>query len=242
MNKTQTNITTAPDNDRTDQRHTLTMRAAKLVSESRDFLCIIRDVSESGVRLRFFHPMPAGRALSLQLPCGTQYPLTAVWARGMDAGYSFQENIDIDALIREVGTKPYRPLRFSVDIAASLMVQGEQIPARLLDLSLQGAGLACDYHMAINQPIMLETDYTSIMAARVRWRLEGRYGLVLDDTFGLTELATLIAHHHDAERPPPVRSLPGFAYDEVDASKTAPKPGVLTQSLRRDSSPKQRSP
>ena len=43
------------------QRFTLLIRTAKLVSETGEFLCIIRDVSATGLRLRLFHDLPRGR-------------------------------------------------------------------------------------------------------------------------------------------------------------------------------------
>ena len=44
------------------QRFTLLIRTAKLVCESGEYLCVIRDVSSTGVRLRLFHDLPADDA------------------------------------------------------------------------------------------------------------------------------------------------------------------------------------
>ena len=43
------------------------MRTAKLVVDGREYLCVLRDASATGVKLRLFHPMPAGDAIALEL-------------------------------------------------------------------------------------------------------------------------------------------------------------------------------
>src|SRR5690606_20786923 len=48
-------------------RFALLIRSAKLICDSGEYLCIIRDVSETGVRLRLFHPLPPDQLLTLEL-------------------------------------------------------------------------------------------------------------------------------------------------------------------------------
>src|SRR5690606_6832932 len=60
-------------------RFTLLIRSAKLTSPYGEFLCIVRDVSETGVSVRLFHPLPADVPLTLELPNGDRHPLERVW-------------------------------------------------------------------------------------------------------------------------------------------------------------------
>ena len=186
----------SPDS-RAAPRHALTLRSAKFACGAREYLCVIRDISATGVRLRFFHALPRGGVMALQMRAGAAQALSLVWNRGMDAGFRFARPIEPEHFIKEDSPLPRRPLRFGVSLQATLLSQGEQIVAELCDLSLQGAGLICGTHLAQGQAVLLETPYTPIVTARVRWRKDDRYGLVLDDTFGMTELATIIARHHE---------------------------------------------
>jgi len=55
---------------RTAPRFTMLIRGAKLCWKNREYLCIIKDVSETGVSLRVFHEMPAIEAVELELGNG----------------------------------------------------------------------------------------------------------------------------------------------------------------------------
>ena len=45
---------------RTAPRFTLLIRTAKLLSSSGEYLCVIRDVSSEGIKVRTFHQLPDG--------------------------------------------------------------------------------------------------------------------------------------------------------------------------------------
>ena len=53
---------------RSTTRYTLLVRAAKLVSSHGEFVCVIRDVSETGLSVRLFHGVPRGLRLGLCFP------------------------------------------------------------------------------------------------------------------------------------------------------------------------------
>ena len=51
---------------RTAPRFTLLIRAAKLIGPEGEYLCVVRDASESGVSVRLFHPLPATALRALE--------------------------------------------------------------------------------------------------------------------------------------------------------------------------------
>lgn len=53
----------ADQDHRAAPRFTLLLRMAKLVCGPAEFLCIVRDVSETGASVKLFHPLPAGAPL-----------------------------------------------------------------------------------------------------------------------------------------------------------------------------------
>ena len=52
-------------------RVTLLIRAAKIVHPGGEFLCVVHTVSETGVRLRLFHPLPVRSDLTSFSNCRT---------------------------------------------------------------------------------------------------------------------------------------------------------------------------
>jgi hypothetical protein len=88
------------------QRFTLLIRTAKLVCESGEFICVVRDVSETGVRVRLFHDLPVDRRMALELGNGEVYFIEKVWERDSLAGFQFSAPIDVQGFIAEVSPYP----------------------------------------------------------------------------------------------------------------------------------------
>jgi hypothetical protein len=54
-------------------RFTLLVRAAKLIADGREYLCVLRDASATGVKVRVFHPLPAYQTIELETGNGERY-------------------------------------------------------------------------------------------------------------------------------------------------------------------------
>ena len=175
------------------QRFTLLIRTAKLVSESAEFLCIIRDVSASGLRLRLFHWLPADARMALELANGEIYFIERVWERDNHAGFRFAAPINVEGFIAEVSPYPRRQPRLRVQFPAVLSAGGDASVATVRDLSPQGAGIETTRFLAIGQRIKLEGDGFPATIAKVCWRSGADYGLVFEQVFTLEGLAVLAA-------------------------------------------------
>lgn len=182
-----------PCEERVAPRFTLLIRAAKLIDPHGEFICVIRDVSATGVSLRGFHALPDREAQELELQTGERYAIDRVWHRGAEAGYSFRDAVEVADLIAESGPFPKRQLRLELSASVRISTGGLAMEADLTNLSQQGARIECDWLFALDQPLRLSSPLVPELVARVRWR-EGRtYGVVFDDTFNLRELAILAA-------------------------------------------------
>ena len=177
--------------DRSAPRFTLLIRVAKLVSPRGEFIAVIRDVSDSGISLRGFHPLPA------ELQTGERHAIEPVWNRGNEAGFRFAGNVDIVRLIAEAGRYPKRQLRLEIGFEIELALLGRRIPATVSNISQQGARIACDERLAIAQPVRIVSAFLPEVRAKVRWRKDATYGLAFDDTFSLSELALFAAGAQD---------------------------------------------
>ncbi|KQM21915.1 PilZ domain-containing protein [Novosphingobium sp. Leaf2] len=178
-----------PSDLRATPRFALLLRAAKLIGPRGEYLCIVRDVSETGVRLRLFHTLAGERRLALEGPSGEPIPMEMVWENEGEAGFRFDQPIEVLRFVAESGPYPKRQIRLAVDHPATLTVAGVIVEARLCDVSRQGAKIETDHHLAIGQRLRLTATHLPDFEATVCWRAQPTYGLVFHQLMGLEELA-----------------------------------------------------
>lgn len=178
---------------RESPRFTLLMRAAKLVCKQGEFLCIVRDASDSGVSIRLFHPLPETDYLTLEFPNGDRHSLEMVWHDSDRAGLRFAKTADLARLLDGPSRFGKRPIRVNLDLDAQLLAGASTSPARLLDLSQQGAKVICDTRHALDQRVRLAARGLPEVNAKIRWRRDNAYGLVFEDTFQFADLAVIVA-------------------------------------------------
>lgn len=178
---------------RTAPRFSLLIRTAKLVGPTGEYLCVVRDVSATGLKVRTFHALPAARELILEMPNGDRYPVERVWESADHAGFRFAEAVPVEYLLQDEGQYRKRPLRLRMDLPALVVAGGVAAPATVRDLSQQGARIECAAFLAIDQQVRLEIAGVPQVYAKVRWRRPPAAGLVFEQTFRLEEFARLAA-------------------------------------------------
>lgn len=170
-------------------RFALMLRSAKLIAGDGEYLCIIRDVSETGIKLRLFHAVPRIGTLMIETASGQHYPMELVWEANNEAGFRFANRIDVDAFVSEAGPYPKRPLRLRVHHAATLRFEGHSMDVTILDISRQGARIESSTKLAIGQKFWLEARELPLFQGTVCWRRMPDYGVVFGQVMGLEELA-----------------------------------------------------
>jgi hypothetical protein len=187
---------------RAAQRFTLILRAGKLLTPSGEYLCVLRDVSSGGLRLRLFHPLALPPSVKIELTGGEQYQLDLAWQDGEQAGFRFADGpVDPGRLLEEAGPFPKRSIRLRLHQPLEIALRGDgpAVQAQLHDISQFGAALSCDERLAIGQHFELDAPGLGQLAARVRWRRGGLYGLVFEQSYRLDGLARLAARLQRAE-------------------------------------------
>lgn len=178
-------------------RFTLLIRAAKLVSAQGEFVCVIRDVSETGVSVRTFHALPGCEDFALHMPAGAIYEIVKVWQRGNEAGFTFGQAVEVERLVNESSEYPKRGLRLGLCFPVTVNTLTGSFEAVVENLSQQGARLTCDRMLAIDQTVRIAMPDLGgkprEVRAKVRWRRDQHYGVVFDDTFTLGDFARLAA-------------------------------------------------
>lgn len=178
-------------------RFTLLIRAAKLVSAQGEFVCVIRDVSETGISVRLFHALPGCKNFALHMPAGAVYEIARVWHRNNEAGFTFDQPVEVAKLVNESGDYPKRGLRLALCFPVQVTTLSGGFAAVVENLSQQGARITCETLLAIDQTVRIALPGLSgkprEVRAKVRWRRDDQYGVVFDDTFTLGEFARLAA-------------------------------------------------
>lgn len=179
---------------RSGQRYTLLLRAGKLVLQAGEFLCLVRDVSDRGLKVRLFHPLAIDPACEIELGNGERLAIERVWQQGCQAGFRFAQGpIDIHTLIDESGPFPKRHLRLRLDPPLPLLVNADSLTAAgvLCDISQHGGAVAIEGRLPIHAQVRINSPQLPELHARIRWRRGGMHGLVFQQGFRLDELAEL---------------------------------------------------
>ncbi|MBS0253631.1 MAG: PilZ domain-containing protein [Proteobacteria bacterium] len=175
------------------ERYTVLLRTAKIIEGGREFLCVLRDVSATGVKLKIFHRLPPGK-LVLELNDGQRFMIEPMWCDGEHAGCRFDEPVDVRRFLETSGD-PYnrRKVRLNLQKQARLVVRGQQFEVRLSNLSGHGAGIESDVPLMQYEPVRMEVAGMPVLYGKVCWAEPPRYGIVFDFGFRLEQLAAHVA-------------------------------------------------
>ena len=176
---------------RSAPRFTLLIRAAKLVGPDREYLCVVRDASETGVSVRLFHPLPPQVPLALEMPNGDLHPLERVWEEEGKAGFRFARAVEIGRIVESHSPLGKRPVRVRMDVPCDLLVGVRRMGGVLCNLSQQGALIRTEEKLSLIQRVRIKAEGMPEVAGKVRWRQGDSYGLSFEDTFQFAELAAL---------------------------------------------------
>ena len=177
------------------------IRPAKLIAPSGEYLCVLRDASATGVKVRCFHPLPV-QGLVLELGNGDRFEVERMWEQGDHAGLRFRDPVPLDYLVKETGPYPKRPVRLRMTLPALLVAGRDVLAATVRDLSQQGARIECDQQLALDRRFRLEIRGVAPVEAKVRWRRPPAAGLVFETTFRMEDFARLAFALQPLPQPP----------------------------------------
>lgn len=180
-------------------RFTTLIRTGKLITPDGEFVCVLRDVSSVGVRLRCFHPVPTAPTATLELQNGETFAMQKVREEGLDASFAFAAPIPVETLVYINGRYPRRPIRLALRMPVMLRTVSGTISAETLNISQQGCRVEAALPMALAQAVTIESQHLPTIRAKVCWRRGNAFGLVFDDTFSLKDFALHAARLQSAK-------------------------------------------
>lgn len=179
---------------RTAPRFALLYQAAKLISRHGEILCVVRDASTDGVRVRHFGHLPQSDWFDFELANGEVFPVRLIWRDEEHAGLKFPDEVDPDRLVRlATGDYSRRQLRLKTMLEGMVATDGREHCMTVRNISQQGACIECREDLSIDSIVQIETDALKPVNARIRWRLATIYGLVFEEPLGCEQLAEIVA-------------------------------------------------
>lgn len=181
-------------------RATLLFKGVKLIGDGREYLAIVRNVSDDGLQLRLFHPLPDHRHLAVELDNGDRHAVQIVWQTDVMAGAFFIDPVDVAVFRHAAGAGLRRQhLRVKTTIEGYLRTRSVTEPVAFIDISRGGAQIECAAWLGLDEGVAINSPYFSALPARIRWREHPRYGVEFDQLFRFDELAVICAA--EADRP-----------------------------------------
>ncbi len=169
-------------NRRESERTELEPMLAKVVCQTGEYLCFVRDVSTLGAGLTFMHAVPPEERILLQLANGLTYPIERVWIGKRQAGYRFGCEVTIEEFTRpqfgeaEDGLAP-RPIRLEIEADAKVGDGRQAAQVRLLNLSCEGARFECEVDFQLNALIGFSLEGLEKRIGQLRWRDGHTFGM-----------------------------------------------------------------
>ena len=177
-------------------RYMTVMRVATLQTEQGEELCLVRNISEGGLKARIWSSLDVGAAVTARFKSDYDLPGTVVWRRDDHVGVQFRAPADVALILSgddgpAPGLRP-RPPRILVEAPARVRVGAREHRATLRDISQGGAKVlldAPDQWEDAEPPLILAIAGLPATEGSMRWRDEAVVGLAFNTPIPLDTLA-----------------------------------------------------
>ena len=194
-----TNPPERPDR-RSGDRYVSLLRVGALQIDGRRELCLIRNISAGGMMIRPYSPIAPGTHLSVELKHGDMVSGVAQWSENSLVGVSFDEVIDVVALLSGTGEGPApRMPRIELDCTALLRHDGAVHRVRVANISQGGICLNVSCYLEENADVVVSLNGLHAAAGVVKW-VEGDYcGVGFNRVFPIGELMRFLQEQQQVE-------------------------------------------
>lgn len=178
---------------RHDNRYVSLLRVGALVMRGRRELCLIRNISAGGMMIRPYSPIMAGTPLSVELKHGEGVSGVAQWSDKGLVGVTFDEQIDVLALLTTPGDGPRpRMPRIDLSCSASLRRDGDVTRVKVVNISQGGICVSSEADLEINANVVISLPGLHAAAGVVKWREGAYYGIGFNRVYPVHELMAFL--------------------------------------------------
>jgi hypothetical protein len=179
---------------REDERVLRVFRLARLVTKTEE-ICLVRDISAGGVKVKIFSEKTPGTRVTLDLGDDVPRPGTIMWAYTDLAGISFDEKIDVRRVLSKAplpGGRQPRGLRLGVQANAFLCVKQQRLACSLVDISQGGTKVRTNGPLENGDVVQLEVSGLDTLHGVVRWAHNDEAGVSFDVPLSYRDLSRWI--------------------------------------------------
>lgn len=186
---------------RKGERYFSLLRVGALIIDDRRELCLIRNVSAGGMMIRPYSPVQQGVRISVELKHGVTVSGEAQWADNGLVGVSFDEPIDVVALLTksEDGPQPRMP-RIALDCLVWVRQDADVHRSRAINISQGGICVRMDDEIDIGAHVIISTPGLSPTAGVVKWQDGEFYGIGFNRVFPVDELMDFLQGQQQQQR------------------------------------------
>jgi hypothetical protein len=186
---------------RQGERYVSLLRVGALVVCGRRELCLIRNISAGGMMIRPFSSLPSGTRVSVELKHGESVDGTAQWSDKGLIGITFDEPIDVLALLSGSGEAPRpRMPRIELSCSALLRCDGDVSRVRLVNVSQGGACVSTSAELEPNANVVLSLPGLHAAAGVVKWKEDDQYGIGFNRVYPVDELMGFLKQQQREEQ------------------------------------------
>ena len=192
----------APDlpERRSDERHLSLLRVGSITIAGRRELCLIRNVSAGGMLIRPYCAIATGTPITVELKQGDPISGIAKWTRDDCVGVSFDEPIDVLALLSSAdGPRPRMP-RVEVDCVAWVRVDATVHRSRAVNISQGGIKVECRSDMPTGTDVIVTLNGLPPCQGTIRWSVDGACGVTFNRILALPVLVAWLHGQRDRLR------------------------------------------
>ena len=176
-------------NRRDLERQTLLYRTAKIRMVDREFLCLLHNVSTTGFSIRTFGKANIESSCMLELANGEAYNARRVWQDASNAGFEFEEAVDVREFIAPSNKFDSRQIRLNSNGTVLINTDRVRKTVELVDISIGGAKLRGLNGLWVGEIIRLELDGIGCLDANVRWLNQKYVGIMFQTPLRFDQLA-----------------------------------------------------
>lgn len=178
---------------RQDERYVSLLRVGALVIDGRRELCLIRNISSGGMMIRPYSPVAPGTVLSVELKHGEAVNGVAQWSDKGLVGLTFDEPIDVLALLSASGGVP-QPRMPRIDLSCSAIVRrdGDVFRVRVVNISQGGICVRSDAEVEVDSNVVVSLTGLHAAAGVVKWRDGDYYGIGFNRVYPVHELMAFL--------------------------------------------------
>ena len=182
-----------PPERRRHVRQLALLRVALLHAGGVSDICVVRNVSSSGLSARVYRKLPPGEQVEIEFRSGERLAGSVVWEHECDIGIVFPKPIDVAAVLSSSrasqATKRRALPRIGVECQGRLSTGLQSMVATLRDISQGGANVEVEGTIANLSNVQLILPDLQPIAGVVRWTSGRNVGVSFNGCIAFEQLA-----------------------------------------------------